>query len=54
MDTRPFPEISCTLCSQPVDLRLDLCTDENGSAVHEECYVKHVTQENSPGIHDMA
>jgi hypothetical protein len=26
-----------------VDLNTDLCADENGKAVHEECYVKRVT-----------
>jgi hypothetical protein len=43
MGGHPFPEISCTLCSKPVDLRVDLSTDENGSAVHEDCFVKPIT-----------
>ncbi len=38
-----FPEISCKLCSKPVDLKVDLSADENGKAVHEDCYVKHIT-----------
>jgi hypothetical protein len=42
MDTRSSPEISCAICSTPVNLRTDLCADENGKAVHEDCYVKHV------------
>jgi len=40
---RLFFEIPCTVCRRPVDLNTDLCADENGKAVHEECYVKRVT-----------
>jgi hypothetical protein len=40
MGGHPFPEISCILCSNPVNLISDLSTDENGKAIHEECYVK--------------
>jgi hypothetical protein len=43
MGSRPSPEITCILCSKPVDLRTDLCADENGKAMHEDCYVTHVT-----------
>ncbi len=43
MEGHPSQEISCTLCSKPVDLRVDLYADENGKAVHEDCYVKHIT-----------
>jgi hypothetical protein len=32
MGSRPFPEISCALCSKPVDLLIDLSADENGKA----------------------
>lgn len=46
MGSRPFPEISCTLCSKPMDLRIDLCADENGKAIHEDCYVKRMSSEN--------
>jgi len=38
-----FPEISCIICSEPLDLSLDLSADEYGKAVHTECYVKHIT-----------
>jgi hypothetical protein len=48
MDTRSSPEISCALCRKPVDLRADLCADENGKAVHEDCYVEHVAMGNQP------
>jgi hypothetical protein len=47
MSSRPLPEISCALCSKPVDLRLDLSADENGMAVHEVCYVKRLTSPSS-------
>jgi hypothetical protein len=26
-----------------MDLQVDLCADENGMAIHEECYVKRIT-----------
>jgi hypothetical protein len=37
-----FPETPCTICARPVDLSVDLFADENGKAVHEDCYVKRV------------
>jgi hypothetical protein len=37
------------LCSKPVNLTSDLSTDENGQAVHEECYAKRITSStNNP------
>jgi hypothetical protein len=42
MASHPFPEISCKICAKPVDLSVDLSADENGKAVHEECYVKRI------------
>jgi hypothetical protein len=50
MGSRPFPEIFCVLCSNAVNLQTDLSTDENGRAVHEECYVKRIedTKSNRP------
>jgi hypothetical protein len=42
MDSRPCPAIPCTLCSKPLDLQKDLYADENGKAVHEDCYVKRL------------
>ena len=47
MDSYPLPEIPCALCSKPVDLLIDLSADENGKAVHEECYVKRVMSSSS-------
>jgi hypothetical protein len=43
MESSLFPAVPCTICAKPVDLTVDLCADENGSAVHEKCYIKHIT-----------
>jgi predicted nucleic acid-binding Zn ribbon protein len=45
MGGQPVPGISCILCSKPVDLQTDLCSDEHGKAVHEDCYVQHITHQ---------
>jgi len=42
MGGHPFPEIPCTICRKPVDLTVDLCADEYGKSIHEDCYVKHI------------
>ena len=47
MGGHPLSDIPCKLCSKPVDLSIDLSADENGKAVHEECYVKHITSSRS-------
>jgi hypothetical protein len=47
MGSRSFPEISCIICSKPLDLSVDLCVDEYGKAVHTECYVKRLTAAHS-------
>ena len=47
MGGHPFPEIPCKLCSKPVDLTVDLSADENGRAVHADCYIKHITNSRS-------
>ena len=39
MGGRPFKEVPCTVCRKPIDLPVDLVTDESGQAVHEHCYV---------------
>jgi len=44
MGGHPFEKISCILCSAPVDLKVDLSADENGKAVHTECYVQRITK----------
>jgi len=42
MESSLFPAVPCTICAKPVDLTVDLCADENGSAVHEKCYIKRI------------
>jgi hypothetical protein len=44
MGSHLFPEIPCKICSRPVDLSIELCADENGKAVHEDCYVEHIAR----------
>ena len=34
---------TCRICSEPLQLETDTRTDEDGKAVHEECYVKRLT-----------
>lgn len=47
MSSHRSPEIRCALCSKAVDLGIDLCADEHGAAVHEECYVQRITSPSS-------
>jgi hypothetical protein len=47
MGGHPFPEVLCTICSQPIDLVVDLSADESGKAVHENCYVRRITSSPS-------
>lgn len=55
MKSRPFPEIPCLICGKPIDLSVDLSADENGKAVHTECYVKRITTPQAvPSIAMMA
>jgi hypothetical protein len=42
MGGHAVPEISCLLCSKPMNLTTDLSADEHGTAVHEECYFKRI------------
>jgi hypothetical protein len=35
-------EIRCKICRKPVDLVLDLATDDKGEAVHTDCYARNV------------
>ena len=53
MGGHPFPEIPCALCNKAVDLSADLHADENGKAVHEDCYVKHITSSRSDALATM-
>ena len=43
MNSRPFQQIHCVFSNLPEDIQADLCADENGMAIHEECYVKRTT-----------
>ena len=40
-------EIPCKICDKPVDLTVDLCADETGKAVHANCYVHRITNQNA-------
>jgi hypothetical protein len=39
---RPFPEVHCVICGEALDLRKDLSADENGKALHTDCYLMHM------------
>jgi hypothetical protein len=43
MSCDSFPEIPCRLCGKPVNLIVDLSADDDGKSVHEDCYVKQIT-----------
>ena len=34
--------LRCRICHEPVSLQSNTVTDENGNAVHEDCYVKEI------------
>jgi hypothetical protein len=41
----PQVEILCPLCQKRVTLQEDSSVDENGKAIHTECYAKHILGE---------
>jgi hypothetical protein len=47
MGGHPFPKIPCILCNKAINLSVDLSSDGDGKAVHEECYVEHITGSHS-------
>jgi hypothetical protein len=47
MGGHPFSEVLCAICSKAVNLNVDLTVNENGKAVHEHCYVKHIMSSRS-------
>ncbi len=53
MGSHSFSEMFCLLCSTPVDLCVDLCTDENGNSVHQNCYVKRITSSFIAGASEL-
>jgi hypothetical protein len=49
MDRDLQPEIYCSICNLPLTLLPpDTCADENGNAVHSDCYVKSIAANNPP------
>jgi hypothetical protein len=42
----------CRICHEPVSLKSDTVTDENGNAVHEDCYVKEITGQDDPATEE--
>ena len=48
MDGHPVLEMPCKICDKLVDLTVDLCTDETGKAVHGDCYVQRIINQNAP------
>lgn len=42
MGSRHPAQMRCILCDRPVDLQTDLNTNEDGMAVHEDCYVRDI------------
>jgi formylmethanofuran dehydrogenase subunit E len=47
MSDKVNPRIFCRICGEPVSLKADTVVDEDGKAVHEECYVKQTTATNA-------
>jgi hypothetical protein len=47
MSGHPDAGMHCHLCNHPVNLQTDLNTDENGRAVHEDCYVRSICPEKT-------
>jgi hypothetical protein len=43
MRTETNPQIPCRICGEPVSLKADAVADEDGKAVHEQCYVTKIT-----------
>jgi hypothetical protein len=43
MGVHPVQKIRCPICRKPIDLTVDLCADENGQPVHEDCYARRIT-----------
>jgi RNA polymerase sigma factor (sigma-70 family) len=52
MVSRLRAEIRCILCKRPVDLQIDLNSDENGMAVHEDCYARSISAGSSSDVRD--
>jgi RNA polymerase sigma factor (sigma-70 family) len=48
MGGRAGAGMQCLLCNRPLDLQTDLNANENGMAVHEDCYAQSIGLESSP------
>jgi hypothetical protein len=44
-------EIRCSICDKRVTLQEDTCADENGKAVHTDCYAKRILQDQDNDRH---
>jgi len=53
MSGHPDAGMRCQLCNHPVNLRSDMNTDENGMAVHEDCYVRRICPQKALADRDM-
>jgi hypothetical protein len=42
-------EVTCVICNKLVSLDGDTCADENGKAVHKDCYVTSLVASQSLG-----
>ncbi len=43
-------KIRCSICRKPVDLTVDLFTDENSKPVHEDCYARRIKVDRILGL----
>jgi len=49
MATESELKINCSICNQPLTLlQPETCVDDNGHAVHSDCYVRSVAPDNPP------
>lgn len=48
MENRQESEIKCSICNKPVTLHSDTATDEDGKAVHKQCYATRISEHNHP------
>lgn len=46
MNNRQESEVKCSICNKPVTLHSDTGTDEDGKAVHKQCYAKRISEDN--------
>jgi hypothetical protein len=44
---------TCHICGKPIRLETDIYTDEEGKAVHQECYARKTTKKTNPSSPQM-